>query len=108
MKSLLLVSLVATALCAVNASGQSVGGGMGAEPQVFHVADHPQRATQQSMDQGVSLMERSGSVSDRGEKPLWEAMQEAPAEPVTPLGDLARALRIEHAKARKAVIVWND
>ena len=60
------------------------------------------------MGQGVNLMERSGSSSDHGEMPLWEAMQKVPAAPVTPLGDAARELRKEHAAAKKAAIVWKN
>jgi hypothetical protein len=107
MKSLLFVSGVVCALCAVNAAGQS-GATLSAQPQVFHVADHPSHASQQAMERGINLMERSGSVSDQGEMPLWEAMQGMPAAPVTPLGDAARALRKEHDAAKKAVAVWSN
>jgi hypothetical protein len=107
MKSLLFVSLVVCTFCAVNAGGQS-GATLSAQPQVFHVADHPEHASQQAMGQGINLMERSGSVSDQGEIPLWEAMQAMPAAPVTPLGDAARALRKEHDATKKAVVVWSN
>jgi len=107
MKSLLFVSVVVCAFCAVNAAGQS-GATLSAQPQVLHVPDHPEHASRQAMEQGINLMERSGSVSDQGEMPLWEAMQAMPAAPVTPLGDAARALRKEHDGTKKAVVIWSN
>jgi hypothetical protein len=107
MKSLLFVSVVVCTLCAVNAAGQS-GATLSAQPQIFHVSDHPEHASQQAMGQGINLMERSGSVSDQGEMPLWEAMQGMPAARITPLGDAARAVRKEHDAAKKAVILWSN
>ena len=51
-----------------------------------------------------SLFESNLSTFARGEVPLWEVpgVWKAPR----PLGDVAREYREEHAKARKAVIVW--
>lgn len=108
MKSLLFVSVAVCLFCVVRADGQSVGATLSSQPQVFHMADHSQRASQQPMGQGVNLMERSGSMSDHGEMPLWEAMQNAPSAPVTPLGDAARELRKEHAAAKKANVIWSN
>jgi hypothetical protein len=92
----------------VSAAGQSSGATLSAQPQIFHVADHPEHASPQAMGQGINLMERSGSVSDRGEMPLWEAMQGMPAAQVTPLGDAARELRKEHTATKKAILVWSN
>jgi hypothetical protein len=51
-----------------------------------------------------SLFERGASTFARGEVPLYEVpgLWKAPR----PLGDVAREYREEHAKARKAIIVW--
>ena len=107
MKSLLVVSAVFCAFC-LNSAAQSSGATLSAQPQIFQVADHPSHASQQAMEQGINLMERSGSVSDQGEMPLWEAMQAMPPAPVTPLGDAARALKKEHEGTKKAVILWSN
>jgi hypothetical protein len=107
MKSLLIVSLAMCIFCAVGAAGQ-INGVMNAQPQMFEMPSHPQLALQQGMGQAHDIMERSVSVWGQGEKPLWEAMQEAPPAPVTPLGDAARTLRKEHAAVKKAVIVWSN
>jgi len=106
MKSFLLISLVLCIFSAVGAAGQVSGGVMNAEPQMFEMPDHPQQASQQGMGQARDIMERTVSVSTHGEKPMWEAMQEAPATAVTPLGDAAREIRKEHALAKKASVVW--
>jgi len=76
---------------------------------MFEMPSHPQQASQQGMSQSHDIMERSASVWDQGEKPLWEAMQEmGTAAAVTPLGDSARALRKDHAAVKKASIVWSN
>lgn len=47
-----------------------------------------------------SLSEMSTYSYAQGERPLWEV---APVkQPEVPLGDIARALRHEHLKAKKA------
>ena len=95
--------------CTASAVGQTNGGTvMNSEVQMFEIPDHPQEASRHEMKQERDLLERSSSLSAQGERPLWEVMQEMPASPVTPLGDLARALRNEHTAARKAIIVWNN
>lgn len=104
----LCLALAVSVLCVAGAAGQSTGATLSAQPQIFHLADHSEHASQQAMGQGVSLMERSGSMSDRGEMPLWEAMQAMPAAPRASLGDLARELRKEHAADKKATIVWSN
>jgi len=108
MKRLLFVSLVMCIFCAVNAAGQGVVGVLSAEPQVFEVPSHPAQAAQHEMGLERDLMQSSSTTYDRGEKPLWEVMQEAPATPPTPLGDAARAARKEHAMAKKAVVLWTN
>jgi hypothetical protein len=93
-------------LCTTAALGQSVGGPtLSSQPQVFQVPSHPEHAFPQSMAQQQSLLERSGSVYARGERPLWEV---APVSRVVPLGDVARILRKEHATAKKADVVWEN
>jgi hypothetical protein len=92
-------------LCATAALGQTAGGVMSAEPQVFHPPDHAQRAASQSMAAEQNLRENVAYTSAQGEKPLWEVM---PAKHEVPLGDVARALRKDHLAAKKADFVRND
>ena len=70
--------------------------------QPFEESGHPQMATQHAMAQESNLLITSSFTYAKGELPLSDF-----AEPKyeTPLGDVARALRKEHEKAPKAVIV---
>ncbi len=95
---------VVCCLCAVGANAQ-VGGAMNSQAHALVMSGNPQHASQAAMSQGHSLMERSGTVSAHGERPLWEVMPEAT---VVPLGDSARVLRKEHVGAKKAVRVWSN
>src|SRR5271169_1897514 len=86
-------------LCATAALGQSIGGVMSADPQIFRPPDHAQRASSQGMATEQNLRENVAYTSAQGERPLWEVM---PAKHEVPLGDVARALRKEHFAAKKA------
>jgi hypothetical protein len=92
-------------LCATAAFGQSAGGVLSAEPQVFHPPDHAQRASPQAMAPEQNVMGTSNYFYAQGERPLWEVM---PLSHAVPLGDVARALRKEHLAAKKAEFVKND
>lgn len=89
-------------LCATAAFGQSASVAVNAEPRPIRMESHPQRASQQAMQSEESLLiDSHGNTSATGERPLWEVGAKPPAE--TPLGDVARLLRTQHASARKAV-----
>jgi hypothetical protein len=106
MKNLLLVAVVCVCGSAMCVAQHTVGGSaLSAQPVVFSIPDHPEHASYTGMAHEQNLFEHAGSNSARGEMPLWEAMPEAA---VTPLGDSARALRKEHARAKKAVIFWRN
>jgi len=97
-------------LCLFCAAGAFAQGGiqgsvLSNEVSIFHMPSHVEHASRQSVTQGQSLLEASGSSYARGEKPLWEV---APQTAVVPLGDTARALRKQHAETKKATIVWNN
>lgn len=67
------------------------------------MSEHPQHATEHSMAQETSLLsDFSPYTYAQGEVPLAE-LGSLPYE--TPLGDVARAYRKEHAEAPKAMIV---
>jgi hypothetical protein len=104
MKTLLSVLVVCVLGC-VGAMGQVAMSAMNGQPQMLVLPDYPQHASQNGMAQSHDLMERSGSSSAHGDRPLWEFM---PEPHVTPLGDSARAIRKEHATAKKAVVLWKN
>jgi hypothetical protein len=95
---------VVCVVCAAGANAQ-VSGSISSQAQPWTISGNPQHATQTDMATPYSLMERSGTVSAHGERPLWEFAIEAP---VVPLGDSARELRKEHAAAKKAAKVWTN
>jgi hypothetical protein len=95
---------VVCGLCAVGANAQ-VSGATSSQAHALVMSGNPQHASQAAMAQEHSLMERSGTLSAHGQRPLWELMPEAT---VVPLGDSARVLRKEHAAAKKAVRVWSN
>lgn len=74
-------------------------------PQPMVMTEHPVHAAQHAMGEESSLL--GGAVSAytyaQGERSLWEFGPSAKRE--TPLGDVARAYRKDHAVVRKAEIV---
>lgn len=102
MKTLLFALII---VCTTTVFGQAVGGGavLSGQPMVFDVPSHPEHASQKSLANEQRVLIDGGLVIAQGERPLWEAM---PETPVTPLGDTARLLRQEHAKAKKSAVVW--
>jgi hypothetical protein len=91
--------------CAIGVSGQVSGNAISAQVQPFTMPDHAEHATQTSLASEQTLREHSGGTVAKGERPLWEVYQ---LSPETPLGDSARAVRKEHASARKATIFWSN
>jgi hypothetical protein len=104
MKTLLSVFVMCVLGC-VGAMGQVGMSAANGPAQMLVLPDYPLHASQTGMAQANDLLEHSGSTSAHGERPLWEFM---PEPQVTPLGDSARVIRSEHAKARKAVVVWKN
>lgn len=90
-------------LCASAAFGQAVGGSaLSAQPVVIQMQSHPEHASYTPLGQEQYLSEKSRYTFGHGERPLWEV---APVRTEVPLGDVARALREEHLKARKAEFI---
>lgn len=85
------------------AAAQVGGGALSAQPQIFEIPSHPQRAAQQTPTREESLLETNTTTSAKGELPLWEAPQKVTY--VMPLGDVARLARKEHEMAKKATLV---
>jgi hypothetical protein len=93
--------------CATVALGQSLATtSVSSEAQPLQMPSHPAHASQHAMAPEQSLLDNSSYVYAQGERPLWELMSPAPR--ATPLGDVARMLRQEHAAAKKADFVRND
>jgi hypothetical protein len=94
-------------LCATAAAGQATVGAsaLSSEPQAIQFRSHEQRAAQGSLATPQDLQGNFAYGYAKGERPLWEF---APASQPVPLGDVARALRKEHATAKKADVVWVD
>lgn len=103
----LLFSLALCVFCGTAAFAQSLGISAANSPaQMLTMSGNPQHAAQAGMAQPHDLLERSGTAWAHGELPLWEVMPEKPPGP--PLGDVARALRKEHAMAKKATKIWRN
>jgi hypothetical protein len=103
-----LFSLVALGIfCGTPAFGQSfVSSAANGQAQMLTMAGNPQHAAQTEMAEPHDLLERSRNTWAQGELPLWEVMPEKTPGP--PLGDVARALRNEHATAQKATKIWTN
>ena len=101
-KSLIVVCL---ALCAGAAFAQSTAGNsaMNSEAQPLVMPGHPAQAFEKPMLSGTSLLTGSGTVSAKGERPLWEV---APNNVPVPLGDSARTLKKQHDEVKKAQVIW--
>jgi hypothetical protein len=75
-------------------------------PQPVIMMDHPQHAAQHTMAQETTLLDTSVYTYAKGEVPLSEV---GFIEYETPLGDIARAFRKEHAAtATKPVKVLDN
>jgi hypothetical protein len=98
--------LAVCVLASVGAAGQTAGSYfLNGQPQMLVMPEHPQHASQTPLAQEQDLRERSTYTYARGERPAWEFM---PPPPFVPIAGLARTLRDEHARAKKAVVIRND
>ena len=98
MKALLTAALLLTASAAFGQAGSGASV-LSNQVTILTLPSHPQHAAYLAMGQEQNLRERSAFTFGKGEQPLW---QFAPVTNEVPLGDIARALREEHAKAKKA------
>ena len=100
-KTLLLLAFCFT--CATLALAQSAPV-LPNTPQPTVMAEHPLHASQHAMGVETSLLSGTGSsyTYAQGERPLWEFGPSDKRE--TPLGDVAREYRKDHAVVRKASV----
>jgi len=89
-------------LCATAAFGQI---SLSSEAHPTEFSSHQEHASQPGMARSQNVMEQSTSFHGQGQRPLWEVQ---PAARTIPLGDIARAVRKEHAAAKKSTIVWEN
>jgi hypothetical protein len=87
-------------LCATGAAFGQTGSVLSNTASPVQMPDHPQHATEHAMARESSLLTTSSYSYAKGEVPLAE-LGSLPYE--TPLGDVARAYRKEHATVAKAV-----
>ncbi|SRR5579872_958630 len=99
MKTIIVV--VFSFLCASAAFAQTASV-LSNSPQPMTMAEHPQRAVTHAMAPDDNLRGSSAYSIEHGEQPLWEFPSD---KHETPLGDIARAYRKDHAFDKKAVIV---
>ena len=94
-------------LCATTAFGQNVNGStaLSAQPIITEFPSHPEHAAPHPMGEEHNLREASGYVYAQGERPLWDVVH---TSRTIPLGDVARLLRKQNAKTRKAEIIWEN
>lgn len=74
-------------------------------PAPIRMQDHPVTASEHAMAQETTLLSTTPYGYAKGEVPLADL-----ASPMyyTPLGDIARAYRMEHEFAPKAVVVFEE
>ena len=89
-------------ICATAAFGQTASV-LPNLAQPLTITDHPQHASQHDLALPQDILEHSDYAYAKGERPLSDfGFQPSAPEP---LGDIARAYRLEHASAPKAAFV---
>lgn len=79
-------------------------GSISSQPQPYRPPDNPAHASTHALAQEHSVLAGTNYSSAQGEKPAWEL----PQAPVVPLGDVARTLKEEHSKLKKARFVYEN
>lgn len=74
------------------------------EARPLVLPSHEQHASEGNLAPQTSLYVRTATAMAQGERPLWEFQLPSKPQP-TPLGDIARLYRQQHATAKKAVKV---
>jgi hypothetical protein len=101
MKTTIFASFFLCVLCATSSFAQNAPV-LTNTPEPLQMSDHVQRASEHPMGQESSLLGTSSYTYAQGEQPLAQ-FGTLPRE--TPLGDIARAYRQQHAAAAKATTV---
>jgi hypothetical protein len=80
------------------------GGSISSQAHPYRPPSNPAHASRHALAQEQSVLSGAVYAFAQGEKPAWEL----PQEPIVPLGDVARELREEHAKLKKARVVYEN
>ncbi len=91
-------------LLATSAAFGQYAGYIGSQPQPYRPPENPAHASVHELAREQYVLSGTNYTSAQGEKPAWEL----PRAPEIPLGDIARTLRQEHAKAKKARFVYEN
>ena len=101
MKKAILVLFV---LVACTAFGQMIGS-VSSQAYPYHAPEHPEHASTHALAVEQYVTGGTSYGSAHGEKPMWEFQQQGPQ---APLGDIARTLKGEHSKLKKARIKYEN
>ena len=74
------------------------------QPQPYRPPDNTAHASTHALAQEQSVLTGTNYSSAQGEKAVWEL----PQAPVVSLGEIARTLKKEHAKLKKARVVYEN
>jgi hypothetical protein len=96
--------LVLCLLLTTAAFGQYSAGSISSEPQPYRPLSHPQKAKVHALAVEEYVLASTSYASAQGEKPTWEL----PQATVQSLGEIARILRREHARLKKARFVYEN
>ena len=100
------LSLIAFCFCLICASaafGQTASV-LSNAAQPVQMTDHPAHASQHELATPQNILADSSYSYEKGERPISEFTSPSPRP--TPLGDIARAYRKEHASAPKADYIF--
>jgi len=100
------VFLVLCLLWTTAAFGQYFGFGasISSQPQPYQPPSHPEHASVHALAAEQYVLAGTNYSSAQGERPTWEL----PQAPTRSLGETARILRREHAKLKKARVVFEN
>lgn len=102
MRNMVIAVCFLCVLCAAAAFAQTASV-LSNNPQPTVVPEHVLHASQHAMADDQNLRGTSAYSYEHGSEPLWQFGSD---KHETPLGDVARAYRKEHAIDRRAVIVF--
>lgn len=91
-------------LLATSAAFAQYAGSINSQPQPYHSPENPAHASVHALAPERSVLSGTNYTSAQGERHAWEL----PQTPSTPLGDIARVLKEEHSKVKKARFVYEN
>jgi hypothetical protein len=101
MKNILFVLLL---LSASAAFGQYGARSIDSQPQIYHPPEHQATASYSRLAGERSIVGGGNTAYAQGDRPFSDFPQMASV----PLGDMARELKKQHARVKKARIIWEN